>query len=309
MAKPLVSIVIPVYNQKAYIEEAVDSALSQSYGNCEVIVHDNCSTDGTYEVLKKYRDRIRLYRSDHNRGMVGGWNRAIRYAKGDYIKFLASDDLLDPKCVQVLLQAITSRPGSVLAVCRRRFIDNEGNVMKTMGFADRNMQVSGTEYAKSFLSEVRENRIGEPTAVLYPRSVIAKAGGYDPHFSQFADTEYWLRLLLHGNIVYVDTPLCSFRVHEASNSAAAVRDGRFISETFSLIRTYYRDPAYAKVLALDRIKEKSVTNMKILDTLKNIKDLLIEGHVSQAAAYFRLLSRETGVVPISRAVFSHARIK
>lgn len=305
MAQPLVSIVIPVYNQRKYIAQAVDSALSQTYARCEVVVHDNCSTDGTDEILKGYGREIRLYRSAHNRGMVSGWNHAIRYAEGEFIKFLASDDLIDPGCVQSLVSALQSHPGSALAACRRRFIDSTGRVIKTMGFANGDRESDGKEYVRDFLSHVRENKIGEPTAVLYRKELIERAGEYDPQFSQFADTEYWLRLLLHGSILYVDTPLCSFRQHDSSNSSKAIHDGRYISETFALIRKYYHDAKYRQELGLDRRGEDAVIDTKILDSLKNSKDCLKEGKISQGIRYVRLLIRAVGLKRTSAALFSY----
>jgi glycosyltransferase involved in cell wall biosynthesis len=97
--KPLVSILIPVYNRSDLIEEAIQSALNQTYGNFEVVVVDNCSTDSTWSVLVKLAltdKRIKIFQNTENIGPVRNWKVCIDYASGEYSKILWSDDLMHP---------------------------------------------------------------------------------------------------------------------------------------------------------------------------------------------------------------------
>ncbi|MBP9670706.1 glycosyltransferase, partial [Candidatus Woesebacteria bacterium] len=248
---PLVSILIPTYNRADYLGEAIDSALKQTYKNIKIIVHDDASTDSTPELLKKYSDkRLHIIRTEDNHGMLGGWNYIITKAKGEYIKFLASDDLLEPRCVEKLVKAAIKHPSASIITCQRKFIDGQGRVVKKMGFAKKDVVVDGREHAHWILTTLRENKIGEPTAVLYPTKLVKKAGDYDKTFSQFADFEYWIRLLEFGDLVYVHKPLCSFRTHAGSNTSAAIRDGRFITEIFALLKKYYDNTHFLKVFNL-----------------------------------------------------------
>lgn len=294
MPSPLVSILIPTYNRARYVGEAVASALAQDYPNLEIIVHDDASTDDTQAVLQPFRadPRLRVITTKANHGMLGGWNYIVKKAQGEYLKFLASDDLLAPQAVSHLVAALEAHPTAALATCRRRFIDAEGRVTCTLGFAGKSAVVSGTEHAHWILTTLRENKIGEPTAVLYRRRDAQRAGEYDATFSQFADFEYWLRLLACGDIAYVHEPLCSFRVHAGSNTSAAIRDGRFIAEIFALITKYYKDPIFVKKFHLTARDQEAVTRIKTLDTLKNIKDLFVHGQVAQAKRYFQRLQEE-----------------
>lgn len=283
---PLVSILIPTYNSAKYLQFALDSALSQSYKKIEIIVHDDASTDGTKILLSKYHDpRLRIIHTTKNHGMIGGWNYIVSKAKGDYIKFLASDDLLEPNCVQDLVAAAIKYPRAAIITCQRKFIDDNSKVIKKMGFAKKDVVVDGLAHAHWILTTIRENLIGEPTAVMYPRKIVKLAGAYDATFSQFADFEYWIRLLQFGDIVYVHKSLCSFRVHASSNTSKAILDGRFITEIFKLIDKYYKNTVYIKIYGLTESDRQAVTKMKILDTLKNIKDLVFAGHISQALRY------------------------
>ncbi len=310
---PLVSILIPTYNRADYLGEAIDSALAQTYPNIEIIVHDDASTDSTPGLLAAYHDpRLRVIRTEDNHGMLGGWNYIVGKAKGKFIKFLASDDLLEPTCVAELVKAALAHPTVALITCRRKFIDGEGRVVKKMGFANKSTVVNGIDHAHWILTTLRENLIGEPTAVLYPTKLVKKAGQYDQTFSQFADFEYWIRLLQFGDLVYVHKPLCSFRTHEGSNTSAAIRDGRFITEIFALIRKYYSPSValakegknFPEAFNLTESDRQKVIQTKTLDTLKNIKDLFVHGQLAQARRYFARLSAEVTLDSMTRSTIS-----
>lgn len=103
---PLVSILIPVYNRREIVKEAIASALSQTYKNIEIIVVDNCSTDGTYEELlrcygehSEYAKIVRPYQNETNIGPVNNWKVCLEKARGKYVKILWSDDLIGSKFV------------------------------------------------------------------------------------------------------------------------------------------------------------------------------------------------------------------
>lgn len=107
-AQPLVSILIPTYNREKLIEETIRSALSQTYENIEIVVVDNCSTDGTFNKLlelSKVDQRIRIFQNSSNVGPVRNWKRCIDEARGDLVKILWSDDLIEPTFVEEAVPA------------------------------------------------------------------------------------------------------------------------------------------------------------------------------------------------------------
>ncbi len=106
MIFPLVSILIPVFNREHILFQTLDSALSQTYSNIEIIVVDNCSTDGTWGVIQGYvrkDSRIKAYRNDTNIGPVRNWLACVGHASGIYAKILWSDDLIHPEFLEKLL--------------------------------------------------------------------------------------------------------------------------------------------------------------------------------------------------------------
>ena len=113
MPEPLVSIVIPVYNRASLLEKAIRSALAQTYRNIEVIVCDNCSTDGTFEIVQKYMrqdSRVTGYRNSENLGLVKNWIRGIELSHGEYIRLLFSDDWIEPESVERMLVPMLKEP-------------------------------------------------------------------------------------------------------------------------------------------------------------------------------------------------------
>ncbi len=113
MKTPLVTLLVPVYNRKHLIGECLDSALRQTMPDLEVVITDNASTDGTWEICQDYakRDsRIRLFRNDTNLGPVKNWMRGLEEARGQYAKFLYSDDLISPTFLEKTLPYLENNP-------------------------------------------------------------------------------------------------------------------------------------------------------------------------------------------------------
>ena len=114
----LVSIVIPVYNRELYIEDAIRSAISQTYQNIEIIIVDNCSTDSTWDILNEWEkkdNRIKIFQNDSNIGPVLNWNECFRHASGEYIKILWSDDWISHKFVEKCLSVFEKNTAFVLS--------------------------------------------------------------------------------------------------------------------------------------------------------------------------------------------------
>lgn len=106
MKVPVVSILIPVFNRKDYIAECIQSALNQTYTDLEVVVVDNASDDGTWEICQQFAmadQRVRIFRNESNIGPVRNWIRCAQEAKGSLAKILFSDDCLEPNCLSEMV--------------------------------------------------------------------------------------------------------------------------------------------------------------------------------------------------------------
>jgi len=130
---PLVSIGMPVYNGERFIRQAVDSLLAQDYENFELIISDNASTDGTWEICQEYaaRDcRIKIYSNDRNLGAVANFQIVLTMARGPYFMWAAADDLWKPGFISELVGLLEAAPSAVLAMCRAEKIDYDGLTIK-----------------------------------------------------------------------------------------------------------------------------------------------------------------------------------
>ena len=306
MSSPLVSICIPTYNREEYLKHALNSALEQTYSNIEILISDNDSKDNTISLVKSFKDkRIRLIVQKKNIGMVPNWNACIKHAKGEYIKFIASDDLIDHDAVAQLVKPIHKDSSISLVTCKRRLIDENGKTISTLQYSNQNRKVNGMAHARWILKNLRQNKIGEPTSTLFRRADAIKAGLFDPQFSQFADFEFWIRLLAFGDLYYLNQALCSFRTHPDSGTTQSQYNGKYIGEIFKLIEKYYHNPKLKKAYGLTDKDEISVKSKRTLDIVKSIKDLFIKGNITQAARFYSLLNQHLSLSKISSTTISH----
>ena len=151
---PLISVGMPVYNGEHYIETALDSILGQSFGDFELIISDNASTDKTAEICRYYRDkdtRIRYFRNGKNLGAANNFNRVFNLSSGKYFMWAAHDDVYAPdfmaKCFKVLEQNLSI----VLCFSKTAFIDEQGKYLSDYEYY---CNVSSDNVSKRFLDLV-----------------------------------------------------------------------------------------------------------------------------------------------------------
>lgn len=129
MSQPTLSIGLPVYNGELYLALALESILSQTFGDFELIVSDNASSDQTAEIIEQFKrrdSRIRYYRNPENIGASRNFNRTLDYAGGKYFKWASYDDLLAPSYIEVCLGLMKENPNVVLAHAKSREINEKG---------------------------------------------------------------------------------------------------------------------------------------------------------------------------------------
>ena len=207
-----VSVIIPTYNSAAYVVEAVESVLNQSFRDLEIIVIDDGSTDDTESVLSAYRTKLRYIRQP-NSGVAAARNRGIEESRGRYVAFLDADDTWLKDKLERQLAALAS--GSNHRVCYTAFT-----------LVDSNLSPLGTvrsNRAGSTLEDLllRGNVIGSICTVLCERSLFETVGGFDDRLSQCADWDMWVRLAAQTEFLYLDEPTVTYRQHELNMSRNA----------------------------------------------------------------------------------------
>lgn len=224
-SQPLVSVCIPVYNGAAFIAEAVESVLSQTFTDYELVVLDNASTDDTPRILERFDDsRLRIIRHASNIGATANFNAALREARGEWIKILCADDALYPDCLKQQMQDAETSGGkkTVLLCSARDIIDADGCRWMRRGFPSRPGIVSGPDAIRRS-ARAGTNLLGEPAAVLMHRETALRAGGFDPAWRFCTDLDLWVRILQYGDLYTDSAALCAFRVSAQSWSMSLVR--------------------------------------------------------------------------------------
>lgn len=206
----LCSIIIPAYNCGHFLEESVQSALSQSYKDLEIIIIDDCSTDATWSEMQRLQhsnSNLSIYQNPSNLGVAYTRNRAFQLAKGKYIALLDSDDLWKPL---KLFQQIHQLESTNADICCSSYemIDENGNPLH---------QVYSVPHDLSFRQMLKQNFIGCSTTV-FRREVIERI----QMRSEFSHEDYvfWLEAMQVGfKITAIDEVLVQYRIQRASRSA------------------------------------------------------------------------------------------
>jgi glycosyltransferase involved in cell wall biosynthesis len=242
MSSPKVSVCIPVYNSAAYLTAAIESALAQQYESFEILIVDDCSTDGSAAIAARFADsdpRIRFIPNTSNLGMVKNWNRCLELAHGEYIKFLFGDDLLSsPHNLERLAKVLDHHPKVTLACSFRTLIDHNGHAMAERGFTPTGRPVSGLLAIRDCLTAAR-NYIGEPSVVMFRKKQAGR--GFHCDYRQMVDLEMWFHLLLQGDIWCEREPLSAFRHHPEQQTVINVGELVHLEETLRLYDTYLHD--------------------------------------------------------------------
>lgn len=221
------TVCIPVYNGAEYIADAVTSVLDQTHSALQLIVVDNASTDGTAEIVERFRDpRLTVVRNTAHLGPAGNWNRALDAASGGYVKILCADDLLAPECVEKQMAVLEAdRAGEIAMVCSRRdIINSSGHILlRARGLPGMEGRVPGAEAVRRCVRS-GGNPFGEAGAVLFRTEATRNAGPFTDRFPYLMDVDFCCRVLEQGDLYAIPEPLASFRTHAGSASAALVRD-------------------------------------------------------------------------------------
>ncbi|MEM7282776.1 MAG: glycosyltransferase family 2 protein [Pseudomonadota bacterium] len=215
---PLVSVVMPAYNSADFILESLHSVFSQSYGNTEVIVVDDGSTDSTPDVLRRLGDRVRVI-NQRNAGAPAARNRGIQAAKGQYIAFIDSDDIWHHDKLRLQVEHLQQNPGVAMACARWHVWHAESNGDYVVPDDFEQPINSGTlDSARSgwVYTQLLLDCIVWTTTVLLRRDVVEECGLFDTDLTSGQDYDYWFRVSRVGKIDQFSENLALYRIRPQS---------------------------------------------------------------------------------------------
>ena len=211
----MVSVIIPAFNRVGYITEAVHSVLDQSYPNIELIVVDDGSSDGTYDLLKHFSDEQKITLLSHpnreNRGQAAALNVGLKAASGEFLAILDSDDLFVPTKLADQVRFLESNQSLDMVYGNGLAIDQNGN---PLFYTLPKSHVETGDPAKILL----DCYVAIPGGALIRRSLIEKVGFFEESFRAAQDHDMAIRLFEAGQVGYLPSVAFHYRKHGDSIS-------------------------------------------------------------------------------------------
>lgn len=232
-SQPLISIITVVFNAADTIEQTILSVINQSYINIEYIIIDGGSLDGTVEIIKKYQDKIKHWRSEKDDGIYDAMNKGVGISNGDYIYFLGSDDILTigfSEFCELLHDESDIYYGNVIFKSRNKKYDGHFSSFK---LATRNICHQG---------------------IFYPK-VVFKNYRFDLRYKLHAD--YVLNMQCYGddrfNFRYINKVIAVY--NDAGNSAVAPLETEFLRDKLMYVKMNFNIVVYIYVLLRKAFKK------------------------------------------------------
>lgn len=236
-----VTIVIPTFNRSNYVQEAIDSALSQTY-KCDIVVCDHGSTDDTPEIMKKYGDKILYVRKEEDFGPHFCWLDGVLHAKTEYVKILFDDDLMDPTFVEKTLSLMREDVSCVITNAKIIFDNKETQIRKSLPVNKTDIINKDIIKREFFLF----GTVISPSSCLFRKMELID-GIYQGKLFKKGGTYYHgvgpdifvilLGLLRYEKIGFINEELATFRAHKNSISIDANKN----TESMNRIRVSYEE--------------------------------------------------------------------
>jgi len=259
---PKVSVIIPTYNRRELVQEAIDSVLAQTYTDYEIIVVDDGSTDGTREALQeRYGDRIR-YVWQENQGESAARNRGIEMARGEYIAFLDSDDVWLPEKLSKQVNLLDYSPEVGLVCCYEHKVNESGKPLPGLEKDCQNI---------TFQNLCLRNLVGSTSTVVIRKQILTQVGEFDDSIRYGEDWDLWLRVVLVSRIKCITEPLVRVRLHQG---------GQWWFLKPETINQELKEHLRFLRRAIDELPEKSAETSTLRD------EALAEEHARAAWAFY-----------------------
>jgi glycosyltransferase involved in cell wall biosynthesis len=236
MPSSLVTVITPAYNSEKFIEETVQSVLTQGYAALEYILIDDCSTDSTWDIVDRINDQredclINYYLRKENHGEQSTVNEGLKLVKGKYFIIVNADDPLKPGAIKTLVDFMESHPDVLCGYPDWDCIDEEGKLK---------FHVQAREY--DFTWMVAHHTWIPGVGSIFRSEVIERIGYRDTSFGWMGDADYWLRLGLAGKMARVPATLATWRYH--NGQASGQRSDERARERIRVIQKFYEEAIF-----------------------------------------------------------------
>ena len=237
--KPLISIVIAVFNGEDYLEDAILSVINQTYDNVEHIIIDGGSTDGTLDIIKKYTDKIDYWISEKDKGIYDAWNKAVQISCGQWIGFLGADDFYELNTIQMYVENINLNTEVEFISSQSYFCTKDKKSLRKIGKSWN---------WKDFSIYMNIAHVGS----LHRKSLFEKYGIYDINFKVCGDYDLLLRAGNKLKAGFVNQILCNMRIGGISHGGTSkifeeIYQAKFKNNTRPTSLHIYIDTLWARL--------------------------------------------------------------
>jgi glycosyltransferase involved in cell wall biosynthesis len=263
LSNPKVSVIIPTFNCGQYVTEAIESVLTQTYKDIEIIVVDDGSTDNTKETLKPYIEHgLIQYFYQTNQGPGAARNTGIRAARGEYIAFLDADDLLSSESLSLRKELLDDNEDIILVFTDYFLSGDNFSTTKprlgSLGFVNRFQDAIETKIGKRFVFNEQFIKLfwefsPRPICtitVMVRRSLIDKVGYFRTDVSIGEDIDYWMRIAARYKVGYIDEPLAIYNHHASSLTK---NTERYYNEAIKMYSRYLNSEMFDRKIVYKKV--------------------------------------------------------
>lgn len=267
---PKVSVLVTVYNREKYLSECLESVLASEWQDFEVVVVDDGSTDSSVAIARRYQaldTRIKFFQNEHNLGDYPNRNKAASLASGQWLKYVDSDDRIEPNCLTVMLEAANRWPQAKLIMSYPR---PENRV--------RPILLDPAEAMREHFMKKQGFLCAGPLLCLIEREAFRQVGGFRPKARNMGDTILWLELCKRWPMIIVESELTFWRQH-SEQEYQLVRGGGWDNTlthcqlSTVLLRDFIRDDSPLQKKEVRKIRRQIHFNnfRRLLWHFKNLK--------------------------------------
>ena len=248
---PLVAVLIPTYNRPEYFRQALESVLSQTYTNLEILVSDEGDNDLTEKLVQPYLANDKRIKYVHHKNFTAAENWSYLEShvnpKAEYVAWLMDDDLFFPEKIEQMLKCYLEHKGVALVTSKRMLIDEDGNelpdIRATAPVVGKTSIIRGEAAGALALKEMT-NYIGEPSTVLIKKKYLVEGhrlgGVLYKTGTALGDVATWLYALEQGDLIYIREPLSCFRMHANQSQSGREMVVNCLISWALLIQHYWR---------------------------------------------------------------------
>jgi glycosyltransferase involved in cell wall biosynthesis len=237
---PRVSVIVTTYNHEAFIAEAVQSVLGQTYTDYEVIVVDDGSVDGTLEQISRFGQKVSLLRQP-NQGVAASRNTGIRHARGELVAFLDGDDLWEPEKLECQVAAAGDHPASGLIAVDGVKFSGPSILQLSLLAPSVTALLSGRNSVtlRCYEQLLRQNLISTTSQVMVPRCVFDVVGLSDSAFPLASDYDLYIRIAARYEMTFVGRPLTRWRyLHTSASGPEELRLLRWAADEIAILKKH-----------------------------------------------------------------------